>query len=82
MVQRGDDILKLLMKEGAEAAKMTQRGLILQPGAVGDCLLTLPLVSYGGSSLVVSMVAIGLLNNIGRHRPFSVAAKAFETKPR
>jgi cell division protein FtsW (lipid II flippase) len=44
--------------------------------------LTLPLVSYGGSSLVVSMVAIGLLNNIGRHRPFSVAAKAFETKPR
>lgn len=44
--------------------------------------LTLPLVSYGGSSLVVSMAAIGLLNNVGRHRPFSVAAKAFETKPR
>ena len=44
--------------------------------------LTLPLVSYGGSSLMVSMIAIGLLNNIGRHRPFSVAAKAFETQPR
>jgi cell division protein FtsW (lipid II flippase) len=44
--------------------------------------LTLPLVSYGGSSLVVSMIAIGLLNNIGRRRPFSVAAKAFETHPR
>ena len=43
--------------------------------------LTLPLVSYGGSSLVVSMMAIGLLNNIGRRRPFSVAQKAFETKP-
>jgi len=43
--------------------------------------LTLPLVSYGGSSLVVSMAAIGLLNNVGRHRPFSVAAKAFETQP-
>ncbi|MHC5060642.1 MAG: FtsW/RodA/SpoVE family cell cycle protein [Planctomycetota bacterium] len=41
--------------------------------------LTLPLVSYGGSSLVVSMIAIGLLNNIGRYRPFSIAAKAFET---
>jgi len=40
--------------------------------------LTLPLVSYGGSSLVVSMMAIGLLNNVGRHRPFSVAGKAFE----
>ncbi|HPC65628.1 MAG TPA: FtsW/RodA/SpoVE family cell cycle protein [Anaerohalosphaeraceae bacterium] len=40
--------------------------------------LTLPLVSYGGSSLVVSLAAVGLLNNIGRHRPFSVAKKPFE----
>ena len=40
--------------------------------------LTLPLVSYGGSSLLVSMMAIGLLNNIGRRRPFSVAGRAFE----
>lgn len=38
--------------------------------------LTLPLISYGGSSLLVSMAAIGLLNNIGRSRPFSVAPKA------
>ncbi|MHC4511436.1 MAG: FtsW/RodA/SpoVE family cell cycle protein, partial [Planctomycetota bacterium] len=37
--------------------------------------LTLPLVSYGGSSLVVSILCIGLLNNIGRCRPFSVAPK-------
>ncbi|MFQ6034771.1 MAG: FtsW/RodA/SpoVE family cell cycle protein [Sedimentisphaerales bacterium] len=37
--------------------------------------LTLPLVSYGGSSLLVSMTAVGLLNNIGRCRPFSVARK-------
>ncbi|MHC4553518.1 MAG: FtsW/RodA/SpoVE family cell cycle protein [Planctomycetota bacterium] len=40
--------------------------------------LTLPLVSYGGSSLMVNMIAVGLLNNIGRHRPFSVAGKPFE----
>ena len=40
--------------------------------------LTLPLVSYGGSSLLVSMISVGLLNNIGRCRPFSVAPKAFE----
>ena len=40
--------------------------------------LTLPLVSYGGSSLVVSMIAVGLLNNVGRCRPFSVAGKGFE----
>jgi rod shape determining protein RodA len=37
--------------------------------------LTLPFVSYGGSSLVVNMMAIGLLNNIGRCRPFTVAPK-------
>lgn len=40
--------------------------------------LTLPLVSYGGSSMVANLIAIGLLNNIGRHRPFSVAKKPFE----
>ena len=38
--------------------------------------LTLPLVSYGGSSLLVSMASVGLLNNVGRCRPFSVARKA------
>jgi cell division protein FtsW (lipid II flippase) len=38
--------------------------------------LTLPLVSYGGSSLLVSMASVGLLNNIGRCRPFSLARKA------
>jgi len=40
--------------------------------------LTLPFVSYGGSSLVVSMASVGLLNNIGRCRPFTVATKPFE----
>jgi rod shape determining protein RodA len=38
--------------------------------------LTLPFVSYGGSSLLVSMTSVGFLNNIGRRRPFSVARKA------
>jgi len=37
--------------------------------------LTLPLVSYGGSSLMVSMISIGLVNNVGRCRPFTVAAR-------
>ena len=40
--------------------------------------LTLPLVSYGGSSMLVNLTAVGLLNNIGKHRPFSVAKKPFE----
>ncbi len=35
--------------------------------------LTLPFVSYGGSSLLVSMAAIGLLNNVGRCRPLHLA---------
>ncbi len=39
--------------------------------------LTLPFLSYGGSSILVSMVCIGLLNNVGRWRPFTVAPRAF-----
>jgi len=37
--------------------------------------LTLPLVSYGGSSLLSSMLCVGLLNNVGRWRPFTVAPR-------
>lgn len=39
--------------------------------------ITLPLVSYGGSSLVIHTAAIGLLNNIGRAKPFSAASSPF-----
>ena len=31
--------------------------------------MPLPLVSYGGSSVVVTMIAIGILLNIKMHRP-------------
>ena len=40
--------------------------------------MTLPLVSYGGSSLLVNCLALGLLVNVGRHRPVSLAPKPFE----
>jgi cell division protein FtsW (lipid II flippase) len=40
--------------------------------------LTLPLVSYGGSSLITSMVAIGLLINVAQRRPMLIAHPPFE----
>jgi rod shape determining protein RodA len=40
--------------------------------------VTLPFVSYGGSSLLASFMAAGLLLNIGQNRPFVMAKDAFE----
>jgi cell division protein FtsW (lipid II flippase) len=40
--------------------------------------ITLPFVSYGGSSLVASFMAAGLLLNIGQNRPLVMANDAFE----
>jgi rod shape determining protein RodA len=40
--------------------------------------ITLPYVSYGGSSLVASYMAAGLLLNIGQNRPIVMAKDAFE----
>jgi heptosyltransferase-3 len=63
-----DDILSLLEATSAQLAKEAQRAVILQPGALGDCLLTLPLVALmkealelGGVDLVGHAEYIGIL---------------------
>jgi len=43
-MQVTNDILSLLEAKGAQVAQETQRAVILQPGALGDCVVTLPLV--------------------------------------
>jgi heptosyltransferase-2 len=57
-MQSDDNIFELLREKGAEAASKAQRGLILQPGAIGDCLLTLPLVRFMKDSLGLGGVDI------------------------
>jgi len=46
VIRKQDDILELLREEGAEAARKAQRGLIIQPGAIGDSILALPLAAF------------------------------------
>ncbi len=50
-MQTDDDILNLLKEKVAQAARAAQRGVILQPGAIGDCILTLPLAKFMKDSL-------------------------------
>jgi cell division protein FtsW (lipid II flippase) len=40
--------------------------------------ITLPFVSYGGSSLLASFMSAGLLLNIGQNRPIVMARESFE----
>jgi len=53
-----DDILSLLQEKGAQMAQEAQRGVILQPGAIGDCILTLPLAQFMKRSLRLGGVDI------------------------
>jgi hypothetical protein len=45
-MQIENDILQLLKEKGAEMERAAQRAVILQPGAIGDCILTLPLAEF------------------------------------
>ncbi len=63
-----DDILDMLREKGVEAAWKAQRGVILQPGAIGDCILTLPLAAFmkdvlglGGVDILGHSEYVGIL---------------------
>jgi heptosyltransferase-3 len=57
-MQVNDDILNLLREKGAEATRQAQRGAILQPGAIGDCILTIPLAKFMKDSLGLGAIDI------------------------
>ena len=57
-MQKKDDILSLLREKGAQAARQALRGVILQPGAIGDCILTLPLAGFMKDCLGLGTVDI------------------------
>ncbi len=67
-MRANDNILDLLREKGAEAARKAQRGVILQPGAIGDCILTLPLAAFmkdvlglGGVDILGHSEYVGIL---------------------
>jgi ADP-heptose:LPS heptosyltransferase len=67
-MQTEDDILNLLKEKGAQMARLSQRGVILQPGAIGDCILTLPLAEFmkdtlqlGGIDIIGHTEYLGIL---------------------
>jgi heptosyltransferase-3 len=52
------NILDLLQQKVAQMAREMQRAVILQPGAIGDCILTLPLAKFMKDNLQLGGVDI------------------------
>jgi rod shape determining protein RodA len=69
-----------LVAVGIIAALATQTciNLLVCTGLMPVTGITLPFVSAGGSSLVSSFLAAGLLLNIGQHRPLVMARESFD----
>jgi rod shape determining protein RodA len=62
----------------ATLACQTFINLMVCTGLMPVTGITLPFVSYGGSSLVASFMEAGLLLNIGQNRPLVLARESFE----
>ena len=60
-MSRASDILNLIRLSEAQAAASLQRALIIQPGALGDCILTLPLAEFMKRAL--HLTKIDMLSN-------------------
>jgi heptosyltransferase-3 len=54
-------ILELLRQQGEQALKKSRRALIIQPGAIGDCILTLPLAKF-----IIDHLKAGAVDMLGR----------------
>ena len=54
------DILDLLRAESIEAERKAQRALIIQPGAIGDSILTLPLAAF-----IKEVLKLGVVDVLG-----------------
>jgi len=52
------EIFSLVEEKEQEAAKIGRQGLIIQPGALGDCILTLPLARFLKRSLDLGTLAM------------------------
>jgi heptosyltransferase-3 len=66
MSAKKNDILSLLGEQEKLAAKAARRAIIIQPGAIGDCILTLPLAEFMKTSLNLgSVVFLGRLDYAG-----------------
>jgi heptosyltransferase III len=61
-----DDILSLLNEQEGKAAIAGRQAIIIQPGAIGDCILTLPLAQFMKNSLNLgNVVFLGHLGHAG-----------------
>jgi heptosyltransferase-3 len=54
-------ILDLLKIQGEQALQRSRRAVIIQPGAIGDCILTLPLAQF-----IISHLKVGAVDMLGR----------------